>query len=81
MDGLSATTADTTAETALVRRLKAGDDAAFDELVAAQIGRMLSAATRLLRQANDAQDAVQEAFLSAFKASARGFIASRSTRV
>jgi RNA polymerase sigma-70 factor, ECF subfamily len=68
MDGLSATTADTTAETALVRRLKAGDDAAFDELVAAQIGRMLSAATRLLRQANDAQDAVQEAFLSAFKA-------------
>lgn len=56
------------AETDFVARLKAGDDDAFADLVATHTARMLAAATRLLRQAGDAQDAVQEAFLSAFKA-------------
>ncbi len=51
----------------LIARLRAGEDAAFDELVAAAGGRMLAVARRMLRTEEDAQDAVQEAFLSAFK--------------
>jgi RNA polymerase sigma-70 factor (ECF subfamily) len=51
----------------LVARLRAGDDKAFEELVRAYGGRMLSVARRLLRDPDDAQDAVQDAFLSAFR--------------
>ncbi|MCC6428172.1 MAG: sigma-70 family RNA polymerase sigma factor [Phycisphaerales bacterium] len=54
-------------ESALLPRLKAGDDAAFDELVRLAGPRMLSVARRLLGSEQDAQDAVQDAFLSAFK--------------
>ncbi len=57
-----------TEQEALVTRLRAGDDAAYEQLVHLHIGRLLAVARRFLRREEDAQDAVQEAFLSAFKA-------------
>jgi RNA polymerase sigma-70 factor (ECF subfamily) len=51
----------------LVRRLQAGEDAAFEELVRENAGRMLALARRMLRSEEDARDAVQEAFLQAFR--------------
>lgn len=54
-------------EARLVAALRAGRDDAFAEVVRAHAGRMRAAALRLLRRAEDADDAVQEAFLSAFK--------------
>jgi RNA polymerase sigma-70 factor (ECF subfamily) len=53
---------------ALLERLRAGDDAAYRELVEANTGPMLAVARRFLRQEDDARDAVQDAFLSAFRA-------------
>jgi len=53
---------------ALVEDLKAGDDQAFERLVREHGPRMLVVIRRLLRNDDDAQDALQEAFLSAFKA-------------
>lgn len=47
--------------------LRAGDAAAYERLVRTYGGRMLAVAKRLLGQDEDAQDAVQEAFLSAFR--------------
>jgi RNA polymerase sigma-70 factor (ECF subfamily) len=55
-------------EAKLVAALQDGDAAAFEQLVRDNTGRMLSVARRYLRNEDDAQDAVQEAFLSAFKA-------------
>jgi RNA polymerase sigma-70 factor (ECF subfamily) len=55
------------AEAALIARLRAGENAAFEELVRLAGGRMMAVARRLLRREEDAQDAVQEAFLNAFK--------------
>ena len=55
------------AEDTLVARLRAGEEGAFEELVRSHGGRMLSVARRLLRDPDDAQDAVQDAFLSAFR--------------
>jgi len=52
----------------LVTALKAGDEAAYGELITTHGGRMLAAIRRILPNADDAQDALQEAFLSAFKA-------------
>jgi len=54
-------------EAALLARLRAGDDAAFTMLVNATIDRMLATARRMLHSDEEAQDAVQEAYLSAFK--------------
>jgi len=51
----------------LVARLRAGESAAFEELVHLASGRMLAVARRILVREDDAQDAVQDAFLSAFK--------------
>jgi len=51
----------------LLEHLRAGDAAAFETLVRLYGGRMLVAARRLLRNEDDAADAVQEAFLAAFK--------------
>jgi RNA polymerase sigma-70 factor (ECF subfamily) len=51
----------------LLDRLRAGDGAAYEELVRAYGGRMLAVARRMLRTDEDARDAVQEAFISAFK--------------
>lgn len=57
-----------TAEQALVERLRRGDEAAFEEIVRRYGGRMLATARRMVGSDHDAQDAVQEAFLSAFSA-------------
>jgi RNA polymerase sigma-70 factor (ECF subfamily) len=48
-------------------RLRAGDAAAFEYLVRSQTGRLLAVARRITRNEADAEDAVQEAFLSAYK--------------
>jgi RNA polymerase sigma-70 factor (ECF subfamily) len=53
---------------ALLERLRAGEDDAFRELVEASTGPMLAVARRFLRNEDDARDAVQDAFLSAFRA-------------
>jgi RNA polymerase sigma-70 factor (ECF subfamily) len=55
-------------ERALLRRLQAGEDAAYEEFVRVQTPRMLSVARRFLRNEEDARDAVQDAFISAFRA-------------
>lgn len=54
-------------ERELVERLRARDDAAYELLVRTHTGRLLAVAQRLLRNEEDARDAVQEAFLSAFR--------------
>jgi len=53
--------------TDLVPRLRARDEAAFEELVRRFGGRLLSVARRFLPSEDDARDAMQEAFLSAFQ--------------
>lgn len=55
----------------LVRGLRAGNDAAFEELVRGHGGRMLRVAKRLLRNEEDARDAVQDAFLAVVRSVAR----------
>ncbi|MBI3802050.1 MAG: sigma-70 family RNA polymerase sigma factor [Deltaproteobacteria bacterium] len=52
----------------LLARLRRGEEEAFEQLVRQYTGRLLAAARRLLGNEPDAQDAVQEAFLSACKA-------------
>ena len=55
-------------ERALVAALKAGDEAAYAEVVQRYGGRLLAVARRFLRNEEDAREAVQEAALSAFRA-------------
>ena len=55
-------------EPMLLARLRAGDDSAFEQLVRATMGRLLAAARRLLRNEEEARDAVQSAFIRAFQA-------------
>jgi RNA polymerase sigma-70 factor, ECF subfamily len=55
------------ADADLVRRLRAGEEEAFEELVRTETGHLLAVARRFLRNEEDAQDAVQQAFLSAFR--------------
>ena len=54
-------------EKPLLERLRRGQDAAYEELVRDYGGRMLAVARRFLRTEEDARDAVQDAFLSAFR--------------
>ena len=54
-------------EEEFIARLRSGDEAAFEEMVRRFGGRMLSVARRFLSSEDDARDAVQEAFLSAFE--------------
>lgn len=54
-------------EKALLDRLRAGEDAAFAELMRAYGGRLLAVARRMLRSEEEARDAVQDAFLAAFR--------------
>jgi RNA polymerase sigma-70 factor, ECF subfamily len=54
-------------DVALFTRLLANDPSAFEELVREATPRLLPIARRLLRREEDAQDAVQETFLSALK--------------
>jgi RNA polymerase sigma-70 factor (ECF subfamily) len=56
------------AEKLWIERLRRGDEAAYEQLVRSYGGRMLAVAKRLLRSEDDARDAVQDAFLSAFRA-------------
>ena len=52
----------------LVLLLLSGDELAFERLVREQGGRLLALARRFLRDEEEARDAVQEGFLSAYKA-------------
>jgi len=54
-------------EAELVARLRAGEEAAYETLIRDHGGRMLAVARRILPTEEDAQDAIQEAFLSAFR--------------
>jgi RNA polymerase sigma-70 factor, ECF subfamily len=54
-------------ERELIRRLKAGDDDGFEMMVRVHGGRMLAVAKRFLPVEQDARDALQVAFLSAFR--------------
>lgn len=56
------------ADRRLLERLRCRDEAAASELVERYGGRLLAVAQRLLRREADAQDAVQDAFLAAFRA-------------
>jgi RNA polymerase sigma-70 factor (ECF subfamily) len=58
-------------DAALLERLRAGDEAAYEELVRTHGGRLLAVARRFLRNEEDARDAVQDAFLSAFRSIGR----------
>jgi RNA polymerase sigma-70 factor (ECF subfamily) len=58
-------------ETALLERLRAGDEAAYERWVRASAPRVLAVARRLLRNEDDAQEVAQEAFLLAFRGLAR----------
>ena len=55
-------------ETHLLERLRAGEDEAFEQLVRDHGGRLLAVIRRYLRNEEEARDALQETFLSAFKA-------------
>ena len=54
-------------ETALLGRLRAGDDTAFEELVRTHLTRLLTLARRIVGNDEDARDVVQDAFFSAFR--------------
>ena len=54
-------------EATLLAGLRGGDEAAFAKLVGRYSARLLAVTRRLLNQEQDAQDAVQDAFLSAFR--------------
>jgi RNA polymerase sigma-70 factor (ECF subfamily) len=52
----------------LLAGLRAGDERAYEELVRLHGGRLLAVALSFLRNEDDARDAVQSAYLSAFRA-------------
>lgn len=54
-------------EAMLLARMQAGDEDAFEACVRAYSGQLLVVARRILGHEEDARDAVQDAFLSAFK--------------
>lgn len=54
-------------DAALLARLRAGDAAAYEQVVRRFGGRLLATARRMLGNQDDAEDAVQEALLSAFR--------------
>jgi RNA polymerase sigma-70 factor (ECF subfamily) len=51
----------------LVARLRTGDNAAFEELVDHHAAPLLSVTRRILRDEEEARDAVQETFVAAFR--------------
>jgi RNA polymerase sigma-70 factor (ECF subfamily) len=55
-------------EEGLLAALRDGDEAAYETLVRTQSGRMLAVARRFMANEDDAREAVQEAFVSAFRA-------------
>jgi RNA polymerase sigma-70 factor, ECF subfamily len=54
-------------EREIVEGMRSGDDRAFERLVREYVGPLHAVALRLLQNPADADDAVQEAFLSAFR--------------
>jgi RNA polymerase sigma-70 factor (ECF subfamily) len=54
-------------ESELIHRLRAGDEAAYESLVREHGSRMLAIARRFFSNYQDAADAVQDAFVSAFQ--------------
>lgn len=54
-------------EASLVAQLRAGDQAAFEQVVRSYGGRMLAVARRIVGSEEDARDVVQDAFMNAFK--------------
>jgi RNA polymerase sigma-70 factor, ECF subfamily len=54
-------------EDRFLERLRSGDEMAYEELVRTHTGRLLATARHFLSRTEDAQDAVQEAFVSAFR--------------
>lgn len=58
-------------ERALLAALRAGDELAYQQLVRRYGGRLLAVARRLLRSEEEARDALQEAFVQAFRGLAR----------
>jgi RNA polymerase sigma-70 factor (ECF subfamily) len=54
-------------EQTLLSRLRSGEPAAFEELVRNETGKLLSVARRILPTEEDARDAVQDAFMFAFR--------------
>ena len=67
MSPISPAEASVSDETALLAGLRAGHDAAYEQLVRHYGGRLLATAQRLLGNEQDAGDALQEAYISAFK--------------
>lgn len=55
------------AERELVERLRSGDQVAFESLVRTHAPRLFAVARRVSRSQSDAEDAVQETFLAAFR--------------
>ncbi len=55
-------------EAELLQGLREGDAQAFEKLVRWHFGRLFAVANRILRSETDAQDAVQEAFVMAYRA-------------
>jgi RNA polymerase sigma-70 factor, ECF subfamily len=64
---LTATATAAASDVDLVRRLKAGDEDAYATIVRTLGGRMLAVARHFLHDEEAARDAVQDAFLSAFR--------------
>lgn len=62
---------------ALVAALRAGDRSAFERIIRGQGGALLRVARRMLGNDEDAREALQDAFVSAFRASGRFEGASR----
>ena len=54
-------------ETTLLERLRLGDEAAYEILIRTYGGRMLAVARGLPRNEEDARDAVQSAYVAAFR--------------
>jgi len=54
-------------EATLVAQLRAGEEAAFEQVVRLYGGRLLAVARRIVGTEEDARDAVQDAFLNAFR--------------
>jgi RNA polymerase sigma-70 factor (ECF subfamily) len=54
-------------ESALLARLRAGDDVAYEELVRTYSPRLLAVARRIVGSDEEARDVIQDAFLNAFR--------------
>jgi RNA polymerase sigma-70 factor (ECF subfamily) len=62
---------DDTLERNLVEKVRAGNRAAFDQLAAIHLPRLLSLSRRMLRSVDEAQDALQNALASTWMARAK----------